>query len=355
MGGPVTMQRLFTTRRSKQAGLTIVELMVAMTIGLVLIGAVLAIYLSQRQTYRLTDNLGRVQESARLAFELMSRDLREAGNQGCANTKYVANVLNNANGGTPDWWADLSTPLIGYDGNVAFPGAAIGNGTAQRVTGTDAVWIARATGDSLSIASHNPPAAMFHLTKAVHPFKPGDIAVICDYQQASIFQVTGPSAMNATLVHGAGANVSPGNCSVGLGYKKPVDCSHGGTSYQYGLNAQIMKLDGVGWYIGNNGRGASGGKSLYKVSLVNNSGTTAPVASEVIEGVNDLQISYLLSGGADYVDASAINAADWEKVIAVRLSIGFMGPDPYVTTSAASSGQVTRSLTHVIALRNTSS
>ncbi len=39
-------------------------------------------------------------ESARTAFELLARDVRQAGNNGCGNTNRIANVLKNSAG----WW-----------------------------------------------------------------------------------------------------------------------------------------------------------------------------------------------------------------------------------------------------------
>jgi hypothetical protein len=54
----------------------------------------------------------------------------------------------------------------------------------------------------------------------------------------------------------------------------------------------VLRLVGrfvaVGWYIGNNGRPETGGRSLYRVTR---NGT-----EEVAEGVRDMQLSYLVDG-----------------------------------------------------------
>lgn len=63
----------------KQQGLTFVELMVAMTIGLFVMLVVSQIFLSNKQSYRTQDDLSRLQESARYAQSLISRTARFAG------------------------------------------------------------------------------------------------------------------------------------------------------------------------------------------------------------------------------------------------------------------------------------
>ena len=61
----------------RMRGFTLIELMVALVIGLIVTGAALALFLTNRQTYLASENISRVQEHARTAFELMSRNLRD--------------------------------------------------------------------------------------------------------------------------------------------------------------------------------------------------------------------------------------------------------------------------------------
>ena len=49
------------TARNAVRGLTLVELMIAMMLGLLVVGSASAIFISNRQTYRATEGLGRVQ------------------------------------------------------------------------------------------------------------------------------------------------------------------------------------------------------------------------------------------------------------------------------------------------------
>lgn len=60
-------------------GLSLVELMVAVSIGLLLVLAMMSLYTSSRRTYNVTDEVARMQENARIAFTILDRQLRMAG------------------------------------------------------------------------------------------------------------------------------------------------------------------------------------------------------------------------------------------------------------------------------------
>ncbi len=63
----------------QQAGLSLVELMVALVIASLLMLGIGSIYLSSSQTYRVQDNLSRMQEVGRYASDQLKRDVRMAG------------------------------------------------------------------------------------------------------------------------------------------------------------------------------------------------------------------------------------------------------------------------------------
>jgi type IV pilus assembly protein PilW len=62
-----------------QQGVTLVELMVAMTIGLFLSAGVISLYLGMSSTYRATEGQSEVSENGRFALELIAHDIRHAG------------------------------------------------------------------------------------------------------------------------------------------------------------------------------------------------------------------------------------------------------------------------------------
>jgi len=60
-------------------GFTIVEIMVAITISMVLIAGVVQIYISSKESFRVQNELARLQENERIAVEFLQRDIRQAG------------------------------------------------------------------------------------------------------------------------------------------------------------------------------------------------------------------------------------------------------------------------------------
>jgi len=67
-------------------GLSIVELMVAVTIGLLLMGGAISIFVSNKNTYEITDDLSRLQENARYAIATMARDIRMVASSAARTT-----------------------------------------------------------------------------------------------------------------------------------------------------------------------------------------------------------------------------------------------------------------------------
>lgn len=350
--------------RRAMAGVTLVELMVALVLGLIVAGAAMSLFLATRQTYVASEGLGRIQENSRVAFELMARDLREAASNGCGTDLSAAvNVLNAP---ASRWYTDFGGGIRGYDGATPFADAAFGTGAGQRASGTEAVELKSAQSDGVTIKKHNPLAAQFEVNTKTHKLAPGDLAVACDPAHAAIFQVTNASpGVNATIVHQTGSG-TPGNCSQGLG--APVVCSPPtGTSYQFGCayggtdaskdcsldenkwSAFLARLKAMRWYVGCNGRAACsepGGRSLYRSRLTNTAGVLGVQNDEIVEGVTGMSLRYLVEGGSAYTAAAGIGAADWSKVVAIDVELRMTGLD------RVDGAPLERTLHHVVALRS---
>ncbi len=77
----------------KQAGLSLVELMIAIALGLILMTGVIQVFLSSRVAFDTQQALSRIQETGRLAMEFLSRDIRMAGYMGCGSRTEGAIVI----------------------------------------------------------------------------------------------------------------------------------------------------------------------------------------------------------------------------------------------------------------------
>lgn len=70
---------VFPAPQAHELGFTLVELLVGMTIGLFLLGGVIALFIGTKQSYSATEAASRLQENGRYAIEVLSREIRKAG------------------------------------------------------------------------------------------------------------------------------------------------------------------------------------------------------------------------------------------------------------------------------------
>lgn len=337
--------RHFRPSPRKVAGLSLIELMIALVLGLLIVAGALSVFASNKATYRATESLGRVQESTRVAFELMSREVREAGGNPCAKNLPMANVINNA---STQWYYNFGNGIQGYDSGTAMPGVTTGTAAGNRIAATDAIQLMSAQSSGATIVSHNPTSAQFKLNTVDHDLNDGDLAIVCDFREVAMLQVTNAQpGINDTVVHNPKASGNPGNCTKGLGI--PPKCTTNGTPYTFGPNSTVAKLKQTQWYVGAN---ANGGRSLYQIVVQNVGAVPTPSApQEITENVDDMQIRYLLPGSSTFVTAATVNAAGrWAEVQAVQLNITLKGVDKVGTDAS----QVSRTLRHIVSLRNRS-
>ena len=65
--------------RRHQRGLSLIEMMVSIALGLLILVAILQVFTASRQTYRYQQNISRMQENARIATEILQRTVRDTG------------------------------------------------------------------------------------------------------------------------------------------------------------------------------------------------------------------------------------------------------------------------------------
>lgn len=348
------------------AGLSLVELMVAIAISSILLAGVGNIYVGNKTSYLVAEENARMQENARFALDALAKDIRMAGYRGCdAETTRFANTLN----GATSWMTDLESGIIGYEGGVdTFPPEF----SASAMGTTDAITVVRAdSDDSYIVASHNPTAASLQLA-GNHDLKRGEILVITDCDQTSIFQQSNTNINDtiSVVVHNTGAPTTPGNCTKKL-FTDPsqsrADCSDVSDfdSVAFGGDAMLMRLLSNSYFIGLE----NGIPTLYQEGITHGPTTTTTLSTTrraLVQGVQDMQILYGEdTAGADGVPdqfklASAV--ADWKDVVAVRLSLLLRSerelnttPQSYTfagTTTTPVDRYIRRVFTSTIKLRN---
>jgi len=340
------VNRCGSIRRKRRCahGFTLIELMVAMLLGLIVIAGVVSVFLAGQQSYRTNQALGDVQDGSRLAFEMMARDIRDAGLTGCNNNGRIANVLNPVAGS--GWWTNLGVALIGYTTGQVDPAVAFGTTSSPvtRVAATDSLQLIGAADSGLSVAATpSSTAASFQVNDPRSGLVPGDVIIVCDPDHSTIVQVTSPTSGNQIVVHNTGTG-TPGNCSKGLGY--PTVCSTNGNTYQFGPNSQVFKLAATDWFIGNSANAASG-RSLYRMYVVNNAGTPTPTPQEMVPDVTDMKIAYHQQGNASFVGATSVT--NWAKVDATQVTLTVQSSDQRAGTDVK---PISRTFTATTTVRN---
>lgn len=322
-------------------GLALVELMIAMALGLVLIGAATGIMMSNTQTFKASKNTSQVQDSARLAFELMARDIRQAGSVPCGNSVAVKNKLTNNSGTLPwyfDWHGNIqqsedaddtkTKQLIGYSDHDSAKWADREHKCGSecefltnRVTGTDILTLFYATNEGSSLKYSQSSGKPYILNQPNNNFHNDDFLFICDNQAANIFRAavsksdTGDMSVEKTQLN----NLTT-----------PTD--------SFSKNAVIGKLKSRAWYIGTN---EQGDKSLYLAELT--SAGLKPI--EIAQQVDDLKLSYRIANSAEFKTADRIESLKlWQQVNAVQITL---------TVPIQNENDITlREFTSIVALRN---
>ncbi|PTU33317.1 prepilin-type N-terminal cleavage/methylation domain-containing protein [Stenotrophobium rhamnosiphilum] len=332
-----------------QLGFTLVELMIAMLLGLLIIGGVIAVFLSNKQTYATHNAMSQVQDSARNTFEMLSRDIRETGLTGCGNAGRIANVLNSGPSGaaTKIWAADMANAIRGYDSGTVDPAVPTSTATTaptdadvgQRVSTTSSIQLVGGDGLGLTVASHDATTAKITLNETTALLAAGDLIVVCDPDHAAIAQVTSLAGSPAVLTLATGT-AAPGNCSTGLGF--PTQCTTAGSVYTYIANSQVSKLYAVDWFIGFN---PLGGKSLYRIGLTAGVPTAA---QEMVRNVSDMQITYHRQNATAFTSAAAVT--DWTLIDAVMLTLKLESANKFA--GGTTNKPITRDIPITVTLRN---
>lgn len=290
----------------RQAGLTLVELMVALLLSLILLYGVVTVFTANKETFRVQEGLSRVQETGRYAIQAIGRDLRRAGYGGCdTRSGFVRNTLGNTN-----WQTMLGNPVRGFNSaggawapvwDAANPPTDALPASPPMAAASDLLVVNYVEPQGIRVNSHPTPTSNLSVS-SVGDFAAGDLGMVADCRDAAIFQVTG---IAAGVVQTGGAN---------LGKKF--------------TGAEALKLTDRIYYVAT---GAGGEPSLWRAD---NGG--AP--QELAEGVEALQVLYGEDTNSDgiadaYRTANAVT--DWTAVTVVRVALVVRSANNVQRTAAA--------------------
>lgn len=353
-------------RASYSKGLTLIEVMISMVIGLLLLSGAISLFINNKRVFRENNQNAQLQEAARFSLGLLTKDIRHAGFIGChdninnvrnwdaANVALIPpnNTLNVLSVGglslaieglesTDTQWR----PSANTTDAVITPGGFIND----RVVGTDAISIRYFSGDSQQVIAPfmtnqadpmfvttvnivNTVAGVTVVAAVANDFVRGEILAVTDCSNAEVFQLTGRCTSTAAttlypVLCGGGAtgaisavagtaNGFPGNRTAGF-------------NRVYEEGTQLRRYIAARYFIGN---GQYGGPSLYRRTLRNVSPGPVPntieQSQELVEGVEHMEIMYGVDTSNprdgqpnNYQPANAIVGNAWDTVVSVKIAL----------------------------------
>jgi type IV pilus assembly protein PilW len=264
----ISLQKINSKILSRQRGVSIIELMVAMALGLFLLFALVEILINGKQSFGSANNLSRLQENGRIATDLVVSDLKRAGYIGgnsdvprISGTTPPVNPDTNCPAST-DWGRMIEQPIFGKND----------------------------TRDNYDCV----PAASYLR---------GDILVV---RHAAPWVETGALAANRYYLRSSLFN---GRTFIGSAEDDDVN------EVEETPNS-VREMQAHGYFVGPSGRTCNGVAvpSLFRVSL---SPAGLPERKELLPGVENFQVQYGIDN--QYLNADDIALADWPDVVTVRI------------------------------------
>jgi len=289
-------------RLSKQMGISLVEILVALVISVFLLGGIVQVYLGNKTTFAFTSALAEVQENGRFALDTMGQDLRLTNQWGCVSfdpddTDNINDALSTSY--DPDFYDFLGEEAIeGTDGGAG-PDTLIIRGGKPGQTNVRAPFTA-ATVNTLT-------------ANKIRTLSAGDIILVARCGENDLAIEAEADIVEIDSVD----NLDTAFTVITLDSNK---------SQQYQNDAMILELQTVTYSIGT---GASGQPALFRQEF-------DAAAQELVEGVESMQVLYGIDTDLvkdqfanQYVPADEV--PDFVDVVSVRIMLLLRSIDDFVT------------------------
>ncbi|WP_133126916.1 PilW family protein [Legionella nagasakiensis] len=285
-------------------GFSIIEFMIAITLGALLVATTGSIYLSNKANYQIQTGLARLQENARYANYFLTREIRMAGYQGCASEEF-AQITNRVK--TPSVTLLYDKPLLGFDGlSGSFSPTLPSNLTGKVLPDTDVLEIRMASNTNVQLRddmnqTNNPILVYDRLG-----IQAGEVVMISNCLVGDIF-IAGGNTNATAITHTVNENTS------------------NDLSAPYIAGAHVMRYVYYAFYIKNTGRTNASGQPIYALIRQDINGNEV----EIVEGVEQMRILYGVDTNDDktadhYQSATEVNSSNnWNNVISLKINLLF--------------------------------
>ncbi|WP_310463406.1 PilW family protein [Sphaerotilus sp.] len=311
----------------RMRGVTLVELLVVMALGLFLVGVMGMIFLGSKSTFQAQNQVSRLQESARFTIDTLSADLRMSGFRGCRGTggaTPVVNLLNTPTGflynyATGIWashhngstWAPALDAAISSPTLVPAPNSAGDVLTVRRTVGSG--WALTTEMASATAALNVTPTG--RITSR-------DLLLVSDCIGSAVFQATNNRpGLDGSIEHSASVTATPGVSANGLGRAFLQD-------------AMVFRLATITYYLAPSARtGKTTQRALWSYTTPVYDGTQQP--QELVTGVEGFRVTLGLdSNGDGAADAYVLptDVADWTQVVTAQTELLLASTEDNITS-----------------------
>ncbi|MEM7097112.1 MAG: PilW family protein [Pseudomonadota bacterium] len=358
---------------TQQSGFSILELMIALMLGLVIIAGIVQLFTGNSRTYELVSSQSRVQENARFAFEFISASARRSGYYGCApETNNLAKHLVGNWNVIPEY--DITAAVNGFEAQgdgtylpndlLTLPrteGATnlnvhiAGNGIDGTVLDPNSdVLLFRSVGEPFTrlATTLQPDADPVVYTPGGEPqFNVNDVVIISDCEQAAMIRVTGvvAGANQTTLSYAQGVGNFDNGANITTMDGDVIAATLSTLGRSYGQATTVGAAQTTVFFIAPSAD--LNNRDQEVMALWRKVGPDAPV--ELIQGVQNMQVHYGVDLSND--DIRNVNryqtidqVADVDTIVAVRVRLDVFSPDVLAETGT----QLTRSFSKTIMVRN---
>jgi type IV pilus assembly protein PilW len=315
----------------RQRGLSLVELMVSITVGLLIVGAVLYVYLGSRGAYRTNKSTSRTQEAGRFGLDAIARDVREAGFIGCGSrqspaTLRAVNVIQTALGNATVGnisFTSASQALAGFKASSYLPGAtnpwAPPAGQPAWYAGDVLVLNVATASPVMLVADSNLAKPAIFLANNCAGIRTDDFILASNCTTAAILRVSNAPAnscpANGVQAGGVEVDYAPTDAA-----GNTINVAGNTPAFNYSTLPSAQPFDEVTYYVGQITVGTYQRQALFRYSARNS------VAEEIIDHVQNMSVYYGVppaNGGAvQYLDAAQVQAANaWGSVTSVRIQL----------------------------------
>ncbi len=327
--------------RRQSLGFSIVELMVAILIGLIILAGVIQVVMTSKSTFLGQEEMSFIQENARYAMDVIGKDIQGAGYLGCAGNEADVALVARVGADAADFLGPES--VVGFEGDgvatTAYPAAykdkilAVkepASTTAQDYP--DSFIVRRAEGVPVGVTAQTD----FTFTlQDPHEFSVGSyIAVVAeDCRRVGIVRASAV-ADSQFSVSGASicGNLMKPQLDNDLICDAACNCDGEGVNQVYLPGSTAMAYSAHAYYVADSAV-MPGTPALKRMALHDGAGTE----EELALGVEDMEVVYGVVDGSNirYFKASDISADQWPAVVAVQVNLLLRSQAPSLVQAEA--------------------